>query len=136
MTRRLALLRRRRPAAPLTGLDSVAFDDTGFGDAAASPPADAEVLDQGVASWYGGRRNGMRTSSGTRFNENEMTAAHYWLPLGTRVRVTRDGTDASVLVTITDRQGTGRRAIDLSKAAARRLGILGCGTARVTLTRG
>ena len=64
-----------------------------------------------------------------------MTAAHRWLPLGTRVKVTVVGTNASVVVTINDRPGATSRVIDLSKGAARELGILSRGLARVTLTR-
>ena len=64
-----------------------------------------------------------------------MTAAHTWLPLGTRVRVTVVGTNESIVVTINDRQGATSRILDLSKGAARKLGIIGRGTARVVLTR-
>lgn len=94
------------------------------------------VLGRGVASWYGGRRNGRRMSDGGVFDDSLLTAAHPWLPLGTRVRVTRVGTNDSVVVTITDRQGTRKRLIDVSREAARELGFLGRGTALVTLTPG
>ena len=88
----------------------------------------------GQASWYGGRHNGRRTSSGEVFNQNAMTAAHAYLPLGSRVRVTMAGTGSSVVVTITDRQPDhGRRIIDLSRGAAARIGLLGQGTGAVTL---
>ncbi len=90
--------------------------------------------ESGEASWYGGRHNGRRTSSGTIFNENEMTAAHATLPLGTKVRVTMQETGQSVVVTITDRQPPKYvRVIDLSKGAATRIGLLSRGTAMVTL---
>jgi len=108
-------------------------------DPAAVDPAIArpgDILQAGIASWYGGRRwAGHRTASGTRYNPEAMTAASHTLPLGTRVLVTLEGTARSVLVTITDHQGTARRIIDLSKAAARKLGLLGRGTGRVVLTR-
>ena len=88
----------------------------------------------GQASWYGGRHNGRRTSSGEIFNQNAMTAAHAYLPLGSRVRVTMAGSGSSVVVTITDRQPDhGRRIIDLSRGAAARIGLLGQGTGMVTL---
>ena len=90
--------------------------------------------ESGQASWYGGRHNGRRTSSGEIFNENAMTAAHSTLPLGTRVLVTRQDTGGTVVVTITDRQPPkGLRVIDLSRGAAARLGILNSGTGMVTL---
>ena len=88
----------------------------------------------GQASWYGGRHNGRRTSSGEIFNQNAMTAAHAYLPLGSRVRVTMAGSGSSVVVTINDRQPDhGRRIIDLSRGAAARIGLLGQGTGMVTL---
>lgn len=91
--------------------------------------------ESGQASWYGGRHNGRRTSSGTIFNQNEMTAAHCSLPLGSRVRVTMQGSGSSVVVTITDRQPDhGRRIIDLSRGAASRIGLLANGTGMVRLT--
>lgn len=90
----------------------------------------------GVASWYGGSKwQGHTTASGVRYNENALTAAHATLPIGTRVRVTIIGTERSVIVTITDLPGTRSRVIDLSRAAAQRLGILARGIASVTLTR-
>ena len=90
--------------------------------------------ESGEASWYGGRHNGRRTSSGTIFNENDMSAAHATLPLGTKVRVTMQETGQSVVVTITDRQPPKYvRVIDLSKGAATRIGLLSRGTAMVTL---
>ncbi len=91
---------------------------------------------RGVASFYGKRHQGKRTASGDRFDENEMTAAHPWLPFGTKVLVTVEGTGRAVLVTITDRLPSRRRIIDLSREAAARLGIIRQGVAMVTLTPG
>lgn len=91
--------------------------------------------ERGEASWYGGQHNGHRTSSGEIFNQNEMTAAHSSLPLGSRVRVTLDDTGESVVVRITDRQPPKRyRIIDLSRGAAAQIGLLARGTGTVTLT--
>jgi len=91
--------------------------------------------ESGEASWYGGRHNGRRTSMGTIFNQNAMTAAHASLPLGTKVRVMMQETGASVTVTVTDRQPEKYlRVIDLSKAAAARIGLLGSGHAMVTVS--
>jgi rare lipoprotein A (peptidoglycan hydrolase) len=89
----------------------------------------------GVASWYGGARwQGNLTASGARYDQNQLTAAHATLPIGTRVRVTLEGTDRSVVVLINDRPGTRRRIIDLSRSAAAELGILAQGVAVVTLS--
>jgi rare lipoprotein A (peptidoglycan hydrolase) len=108
---------------------------SGSAHAQQSPGSHAAAWEEsGEASWYGGRHNGRRTSSGTIFNENDMTAAHATLPLGTKVRVTMQDTGQSVVVTITDRQPPKYvRVIDLSKGAASRIGLLNRGTAMVTL---
>ena len=90
----------------------------------------------GMASWYGGPRwHGHLTASGSRYDENALTAAHATLPIGTRVRVMAIETGNSVIVTINDRPSTRNRIIDLSRAAARSLGILSRGIARVSLSR-
>jgi rare lipoprotein A (peptidoglycan hydrolase) len=89
----------------------------------------------GVASWYGGKRwQGHRMSSGARYDENLLTAAHATLPIGTKVRVALHDGQRNVIVTITDRPGTRTRIIDLSRKAAAELGILERGIAMVTLT--
>jgi len=87
----------------------------------------------GMASWYGREFAGHRTASGERFDPNELTAAHRTLPFGTRVRVT-DADGDSVIVRINDRGPFARgRVIDLSQAAARRLGLTRTGSGKVTL---
>jgi rare lipoprotein A (peptidoglycan hydrolase) len=88
----------------------------------------------GIASYYGGRHNGRRTSSGAIFNEHQLTAAHPTLPFGTKVLVQLAGTDRSVVVTITDRLYNRHRIIDLSEGAAAQLGMIRQGTAMVMLT--
>ncbi len=88
----------------------------------------------GVASWYGGKRwQGRRTASGIRYDDRQMVAAHASLPMGSRIRVTVADTGRTVVVTIVDRPGTRARIIDLSRAAAIQLGILSRGVARVSL---
>jgi rare lipoprotein A len=87
----------------------------------------------GVASYYSKFWQGRRTASGERFDNGALTAAHPWLPFGTRVRVLVEETGREVVVTITDRIGTARRVIDLSQHAAKLLGIIRQGTAEVTL---
>ncbi|AMR27963.1 hypothetical protein A0257_13260 [Hymenobacter psoromatis] len=91
----------------------------------------ATVL-RGRASWYGKRFQGMKTTSGERFNRFKYTCAHKTLPFGTRLRVTNLNTGATVVVRVTDR-GPFRhdRIIDLAEVAARPLGIVDSGAATV-----
>jgi len=91
------------------------------------------VAESGTASWYGQRHHGRRTASGARFDQHAMTAAHPWLPLGAKVKVTRRDTGQSIVVTITDRLPTRKHVIDLSYGAAQRLGVVRAGTAEVDL---
>jgi rare lipoprotein A len=85
----------------------------------------------GIASYYW---QPQRVASGGMFNPNAMTAAHKTLPFGTRVRVTNHNTGRSAVVTINDRGPFVRgRVIDLSRAAASSVGMIGSGLARVTL---
>jgi rare lipoprotein A len=88
-------------------------------------PAGQPIVEQkGEASWYGRRFHGRKTASGTRFDQHGLTAAHPSLPLGTTATVTNLDTGKSVVVTVTDRGPYANgRDIDLSKAAADRLGI-------------
>ena len=87
-----------------------------------------------TASWYGSEFSGRKTANGERYDPRAFTAAHKTLPLGTTVRVTNPRTGASVLVTITDRGPyRGKREIDLSRAAAREVGILSSGVARLLI---
>ncbi len=85
------------------------------------------------ASWYGGgERLSRRTASGEVFHPDAMTAAHRSLPLGTRLLVSANG--RSIMVRVNDRgpaASTGR-SLDLSRGAARALGIIRAGTARVS----
>lgn len=90
----------------------------------------------GIASWYGPGFHGRPTASGERFNQGAMTAAHRTLPFGARVRVTLLGSGKAVVVRITDRGPFVRgRVIDLSKGAARRLGLPGVGRVCVERVR-
>lgn len=88
--------------------------------------------EQGIASWYGWDFHGRKTSSGPRYNMFDLTAAHKSLPIPTYVRVTNLENGRNVVVKVNDRGPfVGRRIIDLSYAAADRLGMLGQGTAQV-----
>jgi rare lipoprotein A len=92
----------------------------------------APAAQEGIASWYGPGLHGGRTADGQRFDQQEFTAAHPSLPLGSRVRVTHLASGRSVDVRITDRGPFARgRVIDLSRGAARALGMVESGTARV-----
>ena len=88
----------------------------------------------GIASWYGPDFHGKKTSNGETYNMNAMTAAHKTLPMNTMVRVTNLGNGAQTTVRINDRGPfVAGRIIDLSKAAATSIGMIGTGTARVKL---
>ena len=96
--------------------------------------AKADKKMSGFASFYATKFNGRRTASGEKFNNNAMTAAHKSLPFGSKVQVTNVRNGKSVVVRINDRGPYVRgRIIDLSKAAARKIGIGRTGTARVKL---
>ncbi|MGI9292035.1 MAG: septal ring lytic transglycosylase RlpA family protein [Gammaproteobacteria bacterium] len=96
--------------------------------------------ERGVASWYGKKFHGRKTSSGERYDMYAMTAAHKALPLPTMVRVTNLSNGKSVIVKVNDRGPfVKNRIIDMSYAAAIELDMTGAGTAMVeveALTRG
>lgn len=93
---------------------------------------DVQSTEEGQATWYGERHQGKRTANGERFDLNKLTAAHRTLPFGTRVRVVHLRTGKSVVVRINDRKGKGG-LIDLSKAAAKRIGLVKEGRTQVRL---
>jgi rare lipoprotein A len=96
-------------------------------------PAVGTVV-EGIASWYGPGYHGRRTSSGERFDQDALTAAHPYWAFGTRVKVTLLATGRSVVVRINDRFPAHKgRAIDLSRGAARAIGLIGPGTGPVRL---
>ena len=88
----------------------------------------------GYASWYGGKFQGRKTANGEIFDTNQLTAAHKTLPFGTLVKVTNMGNGLAVTVRINDRgpfvEG---RIIDLSRAAADLIGMMGSGVAYVSV---
>jgi len=86
----------------------------------------------GVASWYGQEFQGNTTASGEIFDSNAFTAAHLTLPFGTTIRVTNLKNNKNILLRVNDRgPHIGRRLIDVSWAAARRLGFVHSGTTPV-----
>lgn len=96
------------------------------------PLGAANAAQVGNASWYALHS---MTASGERMNPNDLTAAHRTLPFGTKVHVKNLNNGRSVVVRINDRGPfVGGRVIDLSKAAAAQIGMIGSGTAKVSLT--
>jgi rare lipoprotein A len=91
-------------------------------------------VEEGIASWYGADFDGLRAASGEIFDSGQLTAAHRTLPFGTKVRVHRLGSADSIVVRINDRGPyVNERIIDLSFAAAQRLGMTDPGVFRVAL---
>ena len=107
--------------------------------AAAGPPRQAPLSavrqEVGLASWYGEELQGSATTSGEPFDMNALTAAHRRLPLGTRITVTNLRNHRSVVLRVNDRgPNTPGRLLDVSKAAAERLGFRGAGIAKVRVS--
>jgi len=89
---------------------------------------------RGKASWYGPGFAGRKTANGERFNPSQLTAAHRELPFNSTVKVTNLDNGKSVVVRINDRGPyAGRRVIDLSKAAAKKIDLIGSGVAMVEI---
>ena len=99
---------------------------------AASAQSVQPPSESGIASWYGAPYHGQRSASGEIYDQEKLTAAHRTLPFGTRVRVHRIDRGESVVVRINDRGPFVKsRIIDLSHAAAVRLGMTDGGVAPV-----
>ena len=99
-----------------------------------SNPVVATETQEGVASWYGSEFQGQPTASGTTFDMEGMTCAHRDLPLGTRIMVTNLRNSRKLILEVTDRGPfVGKRVLDVSMAAARRLGFLGAGLTPVRI---
>jgi peptidoglycan lytic transglycosylase len=114
--------RERPPAAPRS--------PHGVRDFAAVAP-----LLEGVASWYGPGFHGKPTASGETYNQHQLTAAHPSLPLGTIIRVQNEQNGRVVWVRVNDRGPYKKgRVLDLSRAAAERLGMVDEGTAPVRIS--
>jgi rare lipoprotein A len=95
--------------------------------------AEQEIA-RGLASWYGHKFHGRRTASGERFDMNDFTAAHPSLPFGTQLTVRNPANGREVAVRVNDRgPHTGRRIIDLSRAAAQAIGLVKAGVGTVVL---
>jgi rare lipoprotein A len=97
--------------------------------------AEGAALGSGQASYYAQKFAGRRTASGEAYSPGALTAAHRTAPFGSRVRVTHLGNGRSVIVRVNDRgPWTRGRVIDLSYAAAEKIGLHRSGTAQVKLT--
>lgn len=93
-----------------------------------------DLLQKGIASWYGKKYHGRKTANGETYDMWAMTAAHKSLPFGTVVRVVNKDNGRHIKVRINDRGPFVKgRVLDLSRKAARELGMEGTGTAKVAL---
>ncbi len=100
---------------------------------AAGTSAALAKVQTGIASWY---KMGTVTANGEAYNPDGLTAAHRTLPFGTMVEVKNLGNGRIVRLRINDRGPfVGGRIIDVSRGGARRLGLIGSGTARVRVTQ-
>jgi rare lipoprotein A len=116
------------PSAPTDMPDTLAADQ--------SLPDSREFrqIERGQASWYGPRFHGRRTANGERYDQFAMTAAHKTLPFGSLVRVRSLVTGKEIDVRINDRGPFVRgRVIDISRAGAEALGMIGLGVKDVLL---
>lgn len=98
------------------------------------PSAPGEKIEAGIASWYGPKFHGKLTANGEQYDMDQLTAAHRTLPFNSIVKVQNLSNGESVVVRINDRGPFAKdRIIDLSKKAAREIGMIGPGTAKVAL---
>lgn len=104
-------------------------------DDAAEAKKAGRMLQVGKASYYSDSFDGGRTASGERFDQDKLTCAHSSLPFGCKIRVTNLHNNRSVDVKVNDRGGFAKhgRVVDLSKAAAREIGLVGRGVGKVKI---
>lgn len=135
------MLNRGVPGLPTANalLSLAAIAGTAGGCARAPAPEPMRTVEsgwqqEGEASWYGPGFHGRQTASGEVYDMEAMTAAHNQLPFGSRIRVVNLDNGRETRVRINDRGPFARgRVLDLSRAAARAIGMLGPGTARVRI---
>ncbi len=97
-------------------------------------PEEWELLERGWASFYGASFIGRKTANGETYDDSQLTAAHPTLPFGTLLLVRRTATGRYVIVRVNDRGPfVSGRVIDLSRAAAAKVGLLAAGVGRVEL---
>lgn len=103
-----------------------------MGAAPAVAQQKAKSPSMGIASYYAQKFHGRKTASGEIFDNTAMTAAHNTLPLGTFIKVTNIRNNRWVIVKVTDRlHAANRRVVDLTQAAAKKLGFIHWGLTRV-----
>ena len=135
----MAGCRHRQPrvaAPPAPPIETQPFPTTPQPYPERTPQGSGKALSSqvGIASWYGAPYHNARGANGQVYNQDAMTAAHRTLPMGTVVRVTNLSTHLSVVVTITDRGPfVHGRILDLSRAAALKIGVWRTGTAWVRI---
>jgi rare lipoprotein A len=96
--------------------------------------ASSSHIEKGIASFYGRHMEGHKTACGGTYVASEMTAAHRTLPCGTKLRITNTKNGKSVEVNVNDHGPTSRkRIIDVSLAAAEKLGFVKQGTTTVSV---
>jgi rare lipoprotein A len=97
-----------------------------------APAVPGTAVEVGIASFYGRRFQGRKTASGARYDTRALTCAHPTAPFGTRLRITELESGRTVVLTVNDRGPFVRgRVVDVSLAAARALGFVHRGVARV-----
>ncbi|MBS4065488.1 MAG: septal ring lytic transglycosylase RlpA family protein [Chitinophagaceae bacterium] len=112
----------------------VSANSTAQDTVAVKPVKPKTKVQYGIASYYSNKFNGRKTANGEIFSQQKLTAAHNTLPLGTYVRVTNLRNKRSVIVRINDRlNARNKRLIDLSRAAASKLGFIKSGLTRVKI---
>ncbi|MCB1043098.1 MAG: septal ring lytic transglycosylase RlpA family protein [Acidobacteria bacterium] len=93
-----------------------------------------ELLQEGTASWYGPDFHGRQTANGERYDMDGMTAAHKTLPFGTVIKVVNRDNGKTAVLRVNDRGPfVAGRILDVSRGGARALGMIGPGTARVSI---
>ena len=104
------------------------------GSAIKTPPVASGTSDEGMISFYSDEFDGRKTASGEKFDMYDMTAAHRTYPFGTRLRVTNLDNGKSVEVRVNDRGPFAKgRILDVSLKAAKKLELVGKGTARARI---
>jgi rare lipoprotein A len=113
---------------------SIRFGKTTSGGGSTSSPRTISDSETGTASYYADKYHGKRTANGETFDMHALTAAHPSLPFNTIIDVTNLANDKRVRLRVNDRfPGTAGRVIDVSLEAAKRLGMIQSGTARVRI---
>lgn len=106
-----------------------------FPDFFGQPPASKPIKVNGVASYYAKKFNGRKTSSGEKFSNDSLTAAHKKFKFGTYVLVRNMKNDSTIIVKINDRlPQNSKRSIDLTIRAAKQLNFMRAGLAKVEIT--